>query len=403
MIAVQDRQSVAIIGGSVAGIRCASALARGGFEGSITIYERDAELPHDKPQLSKEFLAGRAPLRLLDLPDRADYRLATVTAVTSGRQVVTQAGSAETFDQVVVATGCNPTFPRSIQEGNRVAAIRSASDSRRLRGLLRPGQRLVVIGGGFLGLEAAATARRLGVDVVVLEANSSLFGRGLRSELAMMVRERHERDGVHIRTGERVIAVNESPSHVTIELIEGTIEADAVLVAVGARPDVAYLQLDAADLANGVACDENLRTAASGIYAIGDCANFINPMYGTRMRLEHWTSAGEQATHVARQILTGNQSSDGCRVLPYAWSDQYDLHIQSIGLVSDLGPVFTSDSSAFAVSIDEAGQVVGLSVINDPRCALAGRRALMAGTRDIDELLDSVLKNHPARTGFTTS
>ena len=398
MKAMPGRQSVAIIGGSVAGVRCASALARGGFEGSITIYERETEAPYDKPQLSKEFLAGRAALRPLSLPDRVDYRRATVTALTTEGAITTQDGSVDRFDQVVVATGCRAAFPPGLKPSARVGAIRSVDDSRRLRGLLRAGQRLVVIGGGFLGLEAAATARQLGVEVLVIEAGPHLLGRGLRSDLADAVRERHERAGVHIRTDASVTAVHESEAHVTVELTEESIEADSVLVAIGARPDLDFVQLSTDNLRNGVRCDEHLRTAAPNIYAIGDCANFCNPMYGTRMRLEHWTSAGEQANHVAKGLLAGRLSDQGCRILPYAWSDQYDLHIQSVGLTTSLGPVLTGETGLIAVNVDEAGNVLGFAAISEPRAALAARRALNADIHNLDQFMDSVLKNSPART-----
>lgn len=338
-------QRVVVVGASAAGLATAETLRRGGHRGAITLVGAERHLPYDRPPLSKQILSGqwkaeRLPLRpaealtALDL----DLRLGTVaTALDLAAHNVelgpaaddalvdgAGGGAAETlpYDVLVVATGVRPR--RLPGEGAHV--LRTLDDALALREHIWPGSRLIVVGAGFLGAETAAVATALGARVIVLEPAPVPLAHAVGEPVGAAIAQEHRENGVDLRTGVGVTSVAKD----RVVLADGsTLEADAVLVAIGSLPNTEWLEDSGLTTGDGVRCDAR-GLAAPGVYAAGDVARWYNPRYGVEMRIEHRTNAAEMGLAVARNILNP-QAPEDFAPTPYFWSDQYDLRIQSYG------------------------------------------------------------------------
>jgi len=377
---------VLVVGGSVAGARCAEALRHNGFDGSIMLVSDDPEPPYDRPPLSKQFLAGDWPIdrvRLLSHERAAELgvelRLPTAaTGLTPADHRVTLAdGQIVRYGAVVVATGAAARLsPWGTPPG--VHTVRSLADSERLRADLTPGARVVVIGGGWIGAEVAATAHRRGCDVTVVDAVANPYARAIGDELGQLVCDIHARHGVDARFTTGVAGLHREGSGLAVELTDGSVlSADAVVVGIGAVPNTAWLAGSGLTVDDGVVCDAFGRAVGvEDVWAAGDVAR-----WGQR-RHEHWTSAVEQARAVAHNIahphdLVGS-ASDG-----YVWSDQYSWKIQ---LAGDTGAhvecelvVDDADTPRLAALYrDGTGRLVGVAAVNWPKAFIGGRRAIGA-------------------------
>ncbi|MBJ8348265.1 NAD(P)/FAD-dependent oxidoreductase [Antrihabitans sp. YC2-6] len=391
---------IAVVGGSVAGIRCVKTLRQFGYSDRVVLIDRDGEDPYDKPGLSKAFLADdtRPAPQLATAAElrqwSVEYRpgTAAIGLDTAGPKLETDAGL-ESFDSVVVATGCQPRPLPAAATGHRIGYLRSLDSARDLRRHIRPGAYLVVVGGGFLGLEVAASVRARGATVTVIEAGDRLLARGVPTAVARYVEGRHRSHGVDLRLETTVSAVHEQSDEVQIHLSDGgCVTADYVLVAIGADPVVDWVTSSNLLLDNGILCDASMRTSAEHVYAVGDCASFVNPLFGRRMRLEHWTSAGEQAAFVAR-TLAGRSRSSSCELLPYVWSDQYDLHIQSVGVAGRTDSTFDVGAHGLLSLACEGADIVGATAVNGQAALLRIRTALRDGPIAFASLESSVLQN----------
>jgi NADPH-dependent 2,4-dienoyl-CoA reductase/sulfur reductase-like enzyme len=322
---------VLIVGASAAGLAAAEALRRADFEGEITLLGSEQHPPYDRPPLSKQILAGewevdrlalRADERLAEL--RIDLRLG-VTAVgldLDAREVRLADESSVGYDDLVIATGVRP---RQLP-GEGAHVLRTLGDALALRERLGPGKRLVVVGAGFLGAEAAAVARGLGAQVTALEPAPVPLAHAVGAEVGEVIAETHREHGVDLRTGVGVAAVVPGG----VQLADGeVVAADEVLVAIGSLPNTEWLEGSGLTIDNGVVCDEYC-AAAPGVYAAGDVARWHNPLFGESMRIEHRTNAAEQGMAAARNLLQPEAAKPFAPV-PYFWSDQYDLKIQSYG------------------------------------------------------------------------
>lgn len=390
-------QSVAIIGMSLAGLRCAESLRRLGFEGTIHAIGAERHQPYDRPPLSKEVLTGAAdspfvplrrdPLAELDLDLRLGVR---ATALDVARRTVTlDDGATVSANAIVVATGAYARrLPESVcaHDAAHVHVLRTLDDAVALRAALDGApERVAVIGAGFIGMEVAASCRARGLAVTVVEPLPQPLVRGLGEVLGARCARLHRDHDVDLRLGVGVARVGEGG----IDLDDGSrIDADVVVVGVGAAPAVEWLQPDTLAIDNGIVCDAHL-AAAPGIYAIGDVCNFPNPLFdGARMRLEHWTNATEQAMHVAQQIA-GDAASEFAPV-PFVWSDQYDVKIQIVGRFDadcDLHIAHGSlDDDRFVALFGRRGRLVGALGFTQPRLVMKYRR-LIADRAGWDEAL----------------
>jgi NADPH-dependent 2,4-dienoyl-CoA reductase/sulfur reductase-like enzyme len=333
-------ERVLIVGASLAGLRAAESLRRLGYEGALTLVGDEPHLPYDRPPLSKQLLAGdwdltRIELRSAEELAEREIELRTGVAAThldtAARRVDLDDGTSLDYDALVIATGARPrTLPGSSDlEG--VYTLRTIEDSLALRSELSGGARLVVVGAGFIGGEVAATARRRGAEVTIVEALPVPLERVLGEEMGNVCANLHRAHGVDLRLGVGVEGFEGGSRVEAVKLGDGTsVEADAVVVGVGVQPNTEWLSDSGLTLDDGVLCDETLR-AADGVYAIGDVARWPHALFDEVVRLEHWTNAAESAHGAAENILAEPGEAQPFGAVPYFWSDQYDAKIQLLG------------------------------------------------------------------------
>lgn len=328
-----------IIGAGECGARAAFALREKGFDGEITLVGSERYAPYERPPLSKAALSGGVDPKFIAAHETyaaGNIRLLTGVTATGldaeAHSITLSDGSHLTFDRLLLATGASArSFPNAPAEGRHIRSLRTHNDALTLRGMLQPGKRLAVIGGGFIGLEVAASARKLGADVVLIEGLERVLKRGVPEDIARLVAERHRAEGVDLRCGASIEALSEQEGKAVIRLSpDETIEADLALVGIGARPNVELAEAAGLVIDNGVAVDDRLRTSAPDIFAAGDCCSFPLAIYGgRRVRLESWRNAQEQGTLAAANMLGADTPISA---VPWFWSDQYDMVLQIAGL-----------------------------------------------------------------------
>lgn len=396
---------VAIVGAGHAGAQAAIQLRQLGFPGSIGLIGAEAELPYERPPLSKEYLAGDKPFeRMLIRPESfwAERKVdllprRRVTALDpSARRLITESGAAIGYGALVWAAGGRPR--RLLCEGGDLAgvhAIRNRADVDAIRSGLASAQRIAVVGGGYIGLEAAAVMRGLGKQVVVVEALERLLARVAGPDISDFYAGEHRRQGVDVRLGASVAAVLQSGARAAgVGLSDGSvIEADMVIVGIGIDAAVAPLLDAGAEGANGVDVDAACRTSLPDVYAIGDCAAQENRFAGgIRIRLESVQNAHDTAAAAAR-ALVGMPPPDPAP--PWFWSNQYDLRLQTVGLsVGHDATIVRGSPSARSLSVVYllGGRVIALDCVNATRDYAQGRRLVLEGARpDLARLADAAV------------
>lgn len=334
-----ELRDIVVVGASLAGLRAAETLRRKGFTGTLTLVGDETEMPYDRPPLSKEVLRGEhaadEPRLGIDESLDAAWRLGSpaVALDPAAREVVTAAGERIRYDGLVVATGSSArTLPGFDLGAPNVHSIRTFADASRLRAALAGGGRLLIVGCGFIGIEVASSARSLGAEVTVVGLDPPVAPAG---PVAGARAERLLADaGVALHTGQTVSAVADAGGVHYVTLSDGTaVEADHVVVAVGAVPNVGWLADSGADISDGVLCDASLRvTGLEGVVAAGDVARWPNAAFaGMVMRIEHWSNAVEQAAAAARTLLAGDAPEPFASV-PSFWSDHFGVRLQSVGV-----------------------------------------------------------------------
>jgi 3-phenylpropionate/trans-cinnamate dioxygenase ferredoxin reductase component len=339
--------SVAIVGANIAGASTAETLRRLGYDERVVLIDAEAELPYERPPLSKEFLAGHVDAERLTLRPRAFYdeqrvelrlgqRATHLDAAT--RTITLASGERHQFDRIVVATGCE-LIPLPIPGADLpgVHALRTLADAQSLQAALRLGAqthgRVVVIGAGFIGAELAATCRMAGMDVTMIEMLSHPMERALGPEMGALLAAVHRTHGVDVRTGETVAAIRGRDR--AEEVVTGSgarIPCAFVVVGTGVRPALRWLDDSGLALGDGVLVDATCESSIPGIFAAGDIASWpYQPAESAplqRVRLEHWDNALRQGEVVARNLV-GERFA--YHHIPYFWSDQYDLKLQFVG------------------------------------------------------------------------
>ncbi len=328
-----------IVGAGECGARAAFALREKGFEGNITLIGAEPLAPYERPPLSKSG-SGEAPepkfVASLERYQEQSIELrldTTVTAIDPAAKTVSLGeGQMLGYDKLLLSTGASArNFPGANGASHRIRVLRTHADAMALHAALHPGRHVAVIGGGFIGLELAATARMRGVDVTVIEGLQRVLKRGVPEAIAEAITERHRREGADIRCGQVIETVQEEADEVVVCLAGGeVISADLLLVGIGALPNVTLAAQAGLAIDNGIAVNERLETSIADIYAAGDCCSFPLALYdGRRVRLESWRNAQEQANLAAANML-----GEGAEIsaVPWFWSDQYDLTLQIAGL-----------------------------------------------------------------------
>lgn len=393
------KSDVAIVaGGGQAGAQCASSLRRNGWPGDIVLIAAEEVLPYQRPPLSKAYMAGEVPVDRLLLRDQAYYdaeriqvRLGeTVTAIDRRDNcVVTSEGAALPFARLFLATG---TRPRSLDvpgvDLDGVGYIRNVADVRRLRPQFRTHARLVVVGGGYIGLEVAAVARKLGMEVTVVEAGERLLGRVTDPFVSRFYHDTHRERGVDIRLDATVAAFRGNGKVTGVLLSDGEeLPCDLAVIGIGvvANDEVAmYAGLDV-EPGQGIVVDANMRTSDPSIYAVGDCTLAWNEFAGRRMRIESVANAIEQAKIAAAHACGAEPQP---RAVPWFWSDQYDLKLQTAGMLAkgyDRTVVRGEPRSGrFAVYYMQGSSLVAVDAINAPTDFNVAKRIIGQGGIELD-------------------
>jgi 3-phenylpropionate/trans-cinnamate dioxygenase ferredoxin reductase component len=330
-----------IVGAGECGARAALTLRERGYDGPVTLVGDEAHLPYERPPLSKDAMVSEAEPTPKLVGDREHFASRRINCMTganavaidrAARRVTLADGKALPYDKLLLAMGA---VPRKLllpgADSGRCAYLRTHDDALRIRGTLEAGRHVAILGGGFIGLEIAASARKRGASVTVIEALPRILTRGVPEAIARIVDARHRREGVTLACGKAVLALGEAPSGIEIALADGsTVAADLLVIGIGAVPSVDLAQTAGLSIENGIAVDAQLRTSDPDIYAAGDCCSFPLSVYGgRRVRLECWRNALDQGGLAARNMLGAGENASA---VPWFWSDQYDLTLQIAGL-----------------------------------------------------------------------
>ena len=375
---------IVIVGAGQAGGWVAKTLRAEGYAGGIVLIGAERHPAHERPPLSKAVLSGAAAPETTHLfkPDEhaalsLDFRPETRVARIdrAAKHVELAGGERVAYDKLILTTGGTARrLPIPGGDLPRVFYLRTIEDSAAIRGALGPGKKLAVIGGGWIGLEVAATARKLGTSVVVIEALDRLCARTVPPAISAFLRARHEREGVDIRLGVGVKAI-EDHSGLKVRLADGeAIAADAVVVGIGLEPEVALAREAGLTVDNGVIVDEQCRASDPDVFAAGDCANTPLPCLGRRVRLESWANAQNQAIVAAKAALGQDARYDE---LPWFWSDQYDVNLQILGLPARWPePVVRGDpaSGSFSHFYLDGERIAAIVSVNAPRDLRAAKK-----------------------------
>ncbi|MFD7934828.1 NAD(P)/FAD-dependent oxidoreductase [Streptomyces sp. NPDC048253] len=385
-------RTVAVVGASLAGLSAARSLRKQGYDGRLVVIGDELHRPYDRPPLSKEFLAGTLgeadlALEAQDEDLGAQWLLGTrATGLDRADRAVRLADGREVrVDGLVIATGAAARRLPGSDGLAGVHVLRTLDDARALRDELARGGRLVVIGGGFIGAEVASTAYALGLDVTVVEVAPTPLAGPLGATMGGIVSGLHADHGVRLLCGVGVKGLSGERCVDAVLLEDGrSIPADIVVVGVGARPCVEWLEGSGVELDNGVKCGADGRTALAGVVAVGDCANWYDPRAGAHRRVEHWTGARERPDAAVATLLAGGAVVPGVPRPPYFWSDQYGVRIQFAGHAAGADSVSVEegavdDRNVLAV-YRRAGDPVAVLGMNQPRLFTRWRKQLAAAT-----------------------
>lgn len=387
-------KGIVIVGGGLAAARTAEQLRKSEFSGPVTIVSDEVHLPYDRPPLSKDVLHADlddVALKPAEFYAENDITLRLGSAarnVDTAAQTVTLAdGSVLGYDELVIATGLVPRRIPSFPELDGIRVLRSLDDALALRGQASSARNAVIVGAGFIGCEVAASLRKMGVAVVLVEPQPTPLASVLGEQVGALVTRLHRAEGVDVRTGVGVAEVRGQDGRVTsVFLTDGTeLEADLVVVGIGSRPATDWLEGSGIAVDNGIVCDEAGRTSAPHVWALGDAASWRDAT-GHQVRVEHWSNVAEQARVVVPRML--GQEPPEAVVVPYFWSDQYDVKIQCLGEpeAGDIVHIVEDDGRKFLAYYERDGVVAGVVGGGMPGKVMKSRAKIASGAA-ISEVL----------------
>ena len=368
-----------IVGAGHAAGQAAASLRQEGYQGEIVIIGDEPHIPYQRPPLSKQYLSGEHGLERVHLRPEKFYQDKNITVKTgvhvnaidtAAHTITTDGGETLSYDKLLLATGGRPrrlTIPGHDLRG--IHYLRGIDDVDGIRQEMEPGRRMVIVGGGYIGLEVAAVAVTAGLEVHVLEMEQRILQRVTTEQMSAYYHRLHESRGVQVHTGAAVTAFKGN-GHVEGVLCGDGDEcypADIVIVGIGIIPNTEVAQAAGIECSNGIVVDDHCRTSAEDVYAAGDCTNHPNPLLGRRLRLESVPNAMEQA-RVAAANMTGGDKTYAS--IPWFWSDQYELKLQMVGFSADGDSAVVRgdmDANQFAVFYLKGGAVVAADAVNSPK------------------------------------
>ncbi len=379
-----------IVGGSVGGVRTAQALRSNGYAGQVIVIDAEPHLPYDKPPLSKGFLDNSLGLDRLHLISKKEVEESKIDLLLGAKAVgldlqnglVSLEGGAQIgYDNLIISTGVRARqSPWEVSDG--VYLLRTLDDALGLKEKMTKSHSVVIVGGGFIGAEVAATARKYGLDVAIVDPLEFPIGRVLGDEVGERFVGLHHENGVSTHFGIGVESISRESNGLVVGLSDGSkLIADFAIVGIGAVPNVEWLASSGLVLDNGVVCDEFCRAVGqANVYGVGDVARWYHARLGELVRVEHWTNAVEQAECVARNILNDGDPQSYVPV-PYVWSDQYNWKIQIAGVTSSSGEVVVIEDPSragrfAALYADSSGAYRGVATVNWPKAMIRCRRML---------------------------
>ncbi len=396
---LSNAENVVIIGAGQAAAQACASLRLFGFAGQITLIGDEAALPYQRPPLSKAYMKGElAEERLYFKPEAwyEDQKIDTVLSTRalkidrSTRQVEIEHGGKVPYDALIIATGSRPRpLPVEGADLEGVFDLRDLADVERIRPRMMAGEKLVIIGAGYIGLEAAAVARQMGLDVTVLEMEPRVLARVTSPLMSEFFEAEHGRQGVEVLTGARLATLKGTDRKVTTAILaDGTeLQADTVLVGIGILPNVELAKEAGIACSNGILTDRDARTNDPRVFAAGDCAARPLVHYGRKGRLESVHNAIEQGKLAAAAIMGKPRPNEDC---PWFWSDQYDLKLQIAGLSQDYDETIVRgdpETRKFAVFYLRNGKLIAVDAVNSPPEFLASKKLIMTGARLAPETL----------------
>ncbi|MEP3210664.1 MAG: FAD/NAD(P)-binding oxidoreductase [Maribacter sp.] len=388
---MSDRSTCVVIGASHAGVNCAFALRKEGWEGEIVLYDADTELPYHRPPLSKTYLtnttaSGAIPLKSRDSYVREQIQLKLGHKVVSldadEKQIEFEDGSIKRYDTLVLATGARPIFPMipGLADANAVFPLRTAADVEGIRKVLdgNPKKKVVVIGGGYIGLEIASSLKVLGAEVTVLEREDRVLARVTAPEMSDFFQELHTNNGVEIHTGKKITAVEQKASASGIICSDGSeYTADIIIIGVGIHINKELAEQAILTIENGIKVDATAKTSNDDIYAIGDCSYHHNLHYNRYVRLESVQNAVDQSKIAAAAICGKDVRYDA---IPWFWSDQYDIKLQIVGLAEGYDNIIVrkeeKEQPCFSIWYFRGNNLLSVDAINNAKAYVVGTKLI---------------------------
>ncbi|WP_020208806.1 NAD(P)/FAD-dependent oxidoreductase [Gilvimarinus chinensis] len=386
-----------IIGASHGGVNLAFALRKEGWEGEIHLIDKDPNPPYHRPPLSKAHLTTDDGLEkiLLKAPkayqdNHIELHLGQeVAAIDHVHQLVNLAdGSSKHYDKLVLAVGARPIIPpiKGIDDVKHLYPMRTADDVNNIRSAFSQcsAKRVVIIGGGYIGLETAASLRKLGGEVTVLEREERILARVTAPIMSEFFQKLHTDHGVNIRTGKNVVELRQNTNGQEVLCSDGTVyPADVIVMGVGIRVNQELAEEAGLKIDNGISVNEQCKTSHSNIYAIGDCTFHYNKHYDRWLRLESVQNAVDQAKTTAQALTDKNPEYDA---LPWFWSDQYDVKLQMVGLSDGYDEILkrdesTDDQHKFSTWYFKGDQLLAVDAVNNAKAYVVGTKLIGAKTQ----------------------
>lgn len=402
--------SCLIIGASHAGVNFAFALRKEGWEGAIHLFDTDPTLPYHRPPLSKAYLTSlddidKNTLKAVESYEKEQIQLhlgQTVTSINRQRKsIFLKDGSEYRYDKLVMATGARPVIPpiEGIHAAHQLYPLRTAADVANIREAMGEGKRVVIIGGGYIGLETAASLNKLGAKVTILEREARILARVTAPVLSQFFQNLHAEKGVVVLTGKNVISIRTDQEENTLLCSDGSsYTADIIIVGVGIHVNTELAEAAGLKLENGIKVDASTRTNDEDIYAIGDCTFHHNPHYDRYLRLESVQNAVDQAK-VAAAAIGGKQPIYA--TIPWFWSDQYDVKLQMVGLSTGYTEALVrreeDNDRKFSVWYFKGDTLLAVDAVNNGKAYVLGMKFVKAGALvDKVKLIDPSIPFKPA-------